>query len=524
MKEEKTSFQRAGLEHPEEENGQPAVVLSDLPEQSVTVQKTQSFPGWIQFHLTNLPSAVLVLSVIAGLAVIGTIVPQKQPFEDYVRQYGQMKANMLHALGFQDVYHTIYFNVLLGWIGVSAIWCSYLRFVRTWKLQFTPRVKIKGRTIERLRHRKVLWCKDEAGLFGSIEERLKKQGFRIHTLTHPDGTLNLYGSRGMRRMWSLVVLHFALIAILLGALLNLFLGQNGTIPIEDGETKVLSFHAGDGKPKLVRSLVKGLKPMTFTLHNEKFEITYDKLVKELNWEKMGMNPPEAYRNFESFIVHQFTSNLTVERDGRKKSKVISVNYPLSLDKLLLYQSALNRSIEVVAKVSGEEYRQMVSMNVPFEITPNGITAIPPGMGASSPFVFLIDDIKTGPWYQSGVYKGELEPQAMLRILDGSTGETQAMEVITKSQPISAPMFSIGLGEKVVSTSIFQWKRDPGLPLVYLGFITVVLGVLGTLFFRFQQVYVRAEKRKFYMALRSTGIAEDSGKFLDALTEGHEISV
>ena len=146
------------------------------------------------------------------------------------------------------------------------------------------------------------------------------------------------------------------------------------------------------------------------------------------------------------------------------------------------------------------------------------------MGASSPFVFLIDDIKTGPWYQSGVYKGELEPQAMLRILDGSTGETQAMEVITKSQPISAPMFSIGLGEKVVSTSIFQWKRDPGLPLVYLGFITVVLGVLGTLFFRFQQVYVRAEKRKFYMALRSTGIAEDSGKFLDALTEGHEISV
>jgi cytochrome c biogenesis protein len=518
----KKSFDRAGLEHPEaeEQNGSAASVpaVSDLPEQSVTpMAEDRGLFAWLYFHLTNLPSAVVVLSIIAGLSIIGTIVPQMKPAADYATQYGAGKARILIALGFHDIYHTVYFNVLLGWISVSAIVCSYLRFVRTWRLQFNPRVRIRARTIERLRHHRVVPATDAASEFSRIEGELKKRGFRTFALSHPDGALNLYASRGMRRMWALVVLHFALIMILIGALINLIFGQNGVIGIEDGQTVTLKVDAAEGKPALIQKLVGGLPPMEFTLHNEQFEITYDKLVKEIDWSKMGSNIPQAYKDFESFIVHQFTSNLTVERNGRKKSKVISVNYPLHLDKLVLYQSAFNRRIELVATIDGTEFRTEVSQGVPFEVTPDGLRAVPQGRPATTPFVFIIDDIKVGPWYQAGEYKGEIPPMAKLRVLDARSAETVQMSVITKDEPLSAPGFTLAIGDKIVSESIFQWKRDPGLPLVYLGFIFVVLGVLGTLYWRFQQAYVRVENGKLYIALRSTGIAEDAGKFLDGIT-------
>ena len=534
----KPGIDRAGLLHPEDEQTNiygPPQAIDDLPERNLAPSTMKGVGRWFYFHLTNLPTAVLVLSVIAGLSVIGTVVPQQEQFDHYVSQYGLTKARLLHRFGFVDIYHTIYFNLLLTWIGVSAVWCSYLRFMRTWKLQFQPRIRIRAATIEKLKHHRVEPGKDPEGVVSNLDTKLKSKGFRTYRLESESGSATLYAARGMRRMWALVILHFGIITILGGALIGLIFGTNGIVRLEDGEKKLITLHpsepdfavsqgvngapprggtrrevTGQGKGVVLKWLTKNIKPITLELELDHFQITYDKLIKPFPIP----NAPELFQEFESYIVHQFTSHFTISRNGRTKEKIVSVNYPLHLDKAVFYQSAYNRSIEVYAEVpGGEKFTTRVDMNVPFEVTPSGFRAVPPGTVAQSPFVMIIDEIKGGPVYEQGKIAREIPSMARFRILDRG-GSTVGLDVVSSLQPMDLPGMKLGIGEDIYSASIFQYKRDPGLPLIYIGFLMVILGVLGTLYWRFQQVYARAEGGKLYFALRSTGLVDDADKFMN----------
>lgn len=533
----KQGIDRAGLLHPEDEqsNIYQSQAISDLPERNLAPASMVGIGRWFYFHLTNLPTAVLVLSLIAGLSIIGTVVPQREPFDNYVAQYGLTKARLLHRFGFVDIYHTIYFNLLLLWIGVSAVWCSYLRFLRTWKLQFQPRIRIRAATIEKMKHHRIEKSKNPETDAETLFDKLKAKGFRTYRLESGQDTgISLYAARGMRRMWALVILHFGIITILGGALIGLIFGSNGIVRLEDGEKKLLTIHpsepdfavsqgingapprggtrrevTGDGKGKLLRWLTQKVPALTFELELDQFEITYDKLIKPFPMP----NAPQLFKDFESYIVHQFTSHFTISRNGKTREKVISVNYPLHLDKAVFYQSAYNRSIDITADMpGGQKFSTRVDMNVPFEVTPNGFRAVPPGTVATSPFVLIIDEIKGGPLYEGGKIASEIPSMARVRILD-KQGSTVGLDVVSSLQPLQLPGMTLGIGENIYSASIFQYKRDPGLPLIYIGFLMVILGVLGTLYWRFQQVYARIEGGKLHFALRSTGLVDDAEKFM-----------
>lgn len=534
----KIGIDRAGLLHPEDEqsNIYGPQAISDLPERDMAPSGMVGIGRWFYFHLTNLPTAVLVLSVIAALSVIGTVVPQREPFDNYVAQYGLTKARLLHRFGFVDIYHTIYFNLLLLWIGVSAVWCSYLRFMRTWKLQFQPRIRIRAATIGKMKHHRIEKAKDAEAEMSGLDGKLKAKGFRTYRMDQDSGAA-LYAARGMRRMWALVILHFGIITILGGALIGLIFGSNGIVRLEDGEKKLLTIHpsepdfavsqgingaaprggtrreiTGQGKGAVLRWLTKKIPSITLELELDQFQITYDKLIKPFPMP----NAPELFKEFESYIVHQFTSHFSISRSGRTREKVISVNYPLHLDKAVFYQSAYNRSIDITAEMpGGDKFSTRVDMNVPFEVTPNGFRAVPPGTVSVSPFVMIIDEIKGGKVYEGGKITREIPPMARVRILN-QAGATVGLDVVSSEQTLALPGMTLGIGENIYSASIFQYKRDPGLPLIYIGFLMVILGVLGTLYWRFQQVYSKVEGGYLHFALRSTGLVDDADKFMGEL--------
>ncbi|MCD6118680.1 cytochrome c biogenesis protein ResB [bacterium] len=542
IEEKKPVIDRAGLVHPEDErdlSAEDEVLISDLPERSFARDGARGPIAWLNHHLTSLPSAVVVLCVIAALSIIGTFVPQGESFSAYVGQYGEMKAKVLTRLGFTDIYHTIYFNLLLFWLGLSSIWCSIKRAVITWKLQFMPRIKIRASTIEKMEHSHAVNVKDEAAALDRFEQRLRKKGFRTYRLEQPGGAHNLYAARGMRRMWALVALHLGLIVVLAGALIGLIFGTNGFIRLEDGETKVLTVHPGEAdycvsvkggnshapgagmkqptgsaKPKLIRSLVRNIEPMVFTLDLDQFEITYDKLIKP----SVIAGMPEKWIKFESYIVHQFTSHFKVTRNGRSKEKIIAVNHPLTLDKLMFYQSSYSRGIELIVETSdGDTFSQVVDMNVPFEVTPEGLRSVGRFGAATSPFFFRIDEIKGGPLHEGREITGELDPMISISIFSSENGQMMGMDVIKNDHPLMLPDFSLGIGKETIGASVFQYKRDPGLPLVYLGFLILVLGTLGALFMHFQQMYLCIEGQKARLGLRSTGIADDADKLFVSVT-------
>jgi cytochrome c biogenesis protein ResB len=546
--ERKQPIDRAGLKHPEEAEVELFGVVEPGDEaaqpktgkRAEAAKGTRGFFAWLAYHFSSLVTTVVVLCIIVGFSVIGTVVPQGEPVDRYVTQYGVQKARILTLLGFTDIYHTIYFNLLLAWIGLSALWCTVERSIRTWKLQFTPRIKIRASTIEKLKHHRVISVKDGSASIDLYEAKLRKAGWRTYRLKGEDDTHNLYAARGMRRMWVLVILHIGIIVVLLGALVGLFFGTNGNVRLEDGETMLLTIHpaeadyavsqgidskptamggmkqaTGRAKPKFFQRLLKNVKPMTFTLDLDEFEITYDKLIKTPLYAEGGS---EVFKEYESFIVHQFTSRFTVTRNGRTRSKIIKVNYPLSLDKIMFYQSAFDRTIEIkVTTLSGESFTEMVGMNVPFVVTPSGIQPVMGGNTFGSPFVLVIQDVKEGPWYSGKKLMGELTPMVQMGFFDARSGQSMGTEILKKGSPLDLSSFTLELGDRIKSASIFQYKRDPGLPLIYLGFLMLFLGALGSLALKFRQVFICISGGKARLGMRSSGIVENTDKFFDVLT-------
>ena len=61
-------------------------------------------PVWAFFASVKL--ALFLLILLASTSIIGTVVQQNQPAEQYVQQYGENMANLIQVLSIDDMYNS----------------------------------------------------------------------------------------------------------------------------------------------------------------------------------------------------------------------------------------------------------------------------------------------------------------------------------------------------------------------------------------------------------------------------------
>ncbi|MCK9188014.1 cytochrome c biogenesis protein ResB [Acidithiobacillus sp.] len=72
---------------------------------------------------TSMRFAVSLLVLLAIASIIGTVLPQAQPYTDYAHQFGPFWFAVFKSLGFYDVYGTPWFLVILGVLVLSTASC-----------------------------------------------------------------------------------------------------------------------------------------------------------------------------------------------------------------------------------------------------------------------------------------------------------------------------------------------------------------------------------------------------------------
>lgn len=484
--------------------------------------------------LNSLPVAVWVMILLAFFSMLGTMIPQEhlaQPpagltlDQMYVQRFGASRAALIRGTGLSHIYFTWYYFLLLLWLCVSAVICNIVRFRRTVKMWREPG-PLRRSAFFRSNKRAVVALGAGEAQFNGLRELLQKKGYRIAEASE-EGAQCLYADRGFLSRWALVVLHVAVLVLLFGGIYGKALGVQGNVQMADGEKSELKLDIVTNKQKFIQPLLRALPPIVYELDQQKYRIDYLKQI-QLGSEILKM--PADLQDYYRYIVRDYISDLTVKRGKAEARKEVKVNHPLVIDKLVLYQSGYHQIgyLEIETgpdqKVEAEllpETRSVITTRgvavqdqegwmLPVPGTQFSKVTLLPQSQPLSDLQFEFEQVKAGDYYDDGVKAGYIGPMTIAHMYDPGSGQYMGSQLIAPDKPLQ---FTIGgqpalayMSQRVDNYSIFSYKRDPGIPMLYFGWILMIVGVAMTLYIPFSQLYLRYEQTGGRLYILGTGLA------------------
>ncbi|MGG3160162.1 cytochrome c biogenesis protein ResB [Geobacillus stearothermophilus] len=295
---------------------------------SQTYKRTFIDQIWAFFSSVKVGVALIVITLIAS--AIGTIFPQQMyippnvdPAEYYKQQYG-WAGKLYYELGFNNLYGSWWYILLIALIGVSLVICSLDRVVPLYRALKRQGVKRHPHFLERQRLFGVSHVSDLDKTMAVLKERLAARRYHV---CEEDG--HLLAEKGRFSRWGPYVNHIGLIIFLIGAMLrsvpDMYIDRVMWIP--EGETKEIPGTNG-------RYFLKSEKFIFETYEkgkdNEVFNAAIDRVGN-------GM----IAKNYQTNVVLYKRVGPVIPGAKPKLEKVkeypIRVNEPLEFDHYALYQ-------------------------------------------------------------------------------------------------------------------------------------------------------------------------------------------
>ncbi|MFC2389289.1 MAG: cytochrome c biogenesis protein ResB [Kingella oralis] len=298
---------------------------------------------WFAFF-SSMRFAVALLSVLAIASIVGTVLQQNQPKQNYVVKFGAFWTEIFEFLGLFDVYASAWFTLIMLFLVLSTGLCMwrnvppFLREMRSFRTQTT------AKSLAHMKHTALL-----PSSLGSLKTEIAAKywqvnGFQTRITSREDGSVLLSAKKGAMNKWGYIFAHAAIIVICLGGLVDsnllLKIGMLTGKIVPDTTSQYardfqaasrlsasnLSFRAnaevveGQTIESAFINADKGLllQELPFTLELKKFHIDFY---------NTGMP-----KDFASDIV------VTDKASGNRVAQTIRVNHPLTINGITIYQS------------------------------------------------------------------------------------------------------------------------------------------------------------------------------------------
>ncbi|WP_242142623.1 MULTISPECIES: cytochrome c biogenesis protein ResB [unclassified Bacillus cereus group] len=300
---------------------------------SLTQTKTIVDKIWSFFSSVKVGVWLIVITLLAS--AIGTIFPQEMyippgvtPSEYYEQEYGFL-GELYYQLGFNHLYSSWWYIILIASIGVSLVICSLDRVIPLYKALKKQGIKRHPSFLKRQRLYGTGSPKE--GELDTIQTNLKKRNYNVRV----DGE-NILAEKGRFSRWGPYVNHVGLIIFLFGAMLRVLPSMyvDESVWIRDGETKEIPGTNGE-----------------YYLKNEKFiKEVYDKENdedKKFDTAIDRIGDKMIAKNYQTNAVLYKAVGKKVAGQKPKLEKVkeakIRVNEPLKFNHFALYQYSYKES-------------------------------------------------------------------------------------------------------------------------------------------------------------------------------------
>lgn len=170
--------------------------------------------------ISSMRFAISLLALICIASVIGTVVMQRQPANNYINQFGPFWAELFGRMDLFTVYSAPWFLLILAFLVISTSLCvirntpKILRDLRDAKLSLRPA------SLQAYRHKlQADWAQAPEAAQATLTARLQADGWRPKFDVRADGTL-IAARKGAANKLGYIAAHSSIVLICLGGLLD----------------------------------------------------------------------------------------------------------------------------------------------------------------------------------------------------------------------------------------------------------------------------------------------------------------
>ena len=295
--------------------------------------------------MSSMRFAISLLSILAIASIIGTVLKQAEPYNNYIIQFGQYWFQFFETLGLYDVYHAVWFLLILTFLVASTTVCisrnapNFIKEMRS----FREHVSETSLTAFKHQHEAAITQAPDA-YAASAQAYLQAQGYKVKNLPRAEGVL-LAAKIGSGNRVGYLLAHSAIVLICIGGLLDgnlIFKAQQllGTKKIETRDipqSQVPAISRLKPSNPSFRGSVQipegGSADVVFLNVADGYlvqDLPFTVALKQFRIEHYTTGQP---KNFESDLV-------LFDANGKKiKEATIAVNHPLVHDGVAIYQAS-----------------------------------------------------------------------------------------------------------------------------------------------------------------------------------------
>jgi cytochrome c biogenesis protein len=399
-------------------------------------------------YLADLRFAISILLIISLCSVIGTVIEQDQSIEIYKLNYpithklfGFLSWETIIQLGFDHVYKTWWFITLILIFGISLLTCTFLQ-------QF-PSIKIARRcqfvrTVEPFTRLKISTVLTKQA-FTKIISKIKLGNYSLFQQKNL-----LYCYKGLTGRIAPIIVHFSMILILLGTII----GSLGGFKAQEIVPKTENFHIQN-----IFNNGKLTKIPNISGRVNDFWITY--------------TPQKT--------ISQFYSDISIlDKNGSEiKRQTSFVNSPAIYNNVYFYQTDWNL-IGLRIKYTNDQIVEYPLVNTLNNKTKVWLTWISNTENLTDGIVAIIDNLQgyCSIYDNQGKFLGNLE-------LNENLNKDLNFQLVD-----------------VLSSTGLQIKTDPGIPVIYTGFLFLMISTLIS-YITYSQIWMYQNNYQIFIGGNTT---------------------
>jgi len=402
--------------------------------------------------------ALFVLFFLASASVIGTVIPQNSPAEEYVKLYGANMARLFQILDFQDMYNSWWFVLLLVMLGLNLTICTIERLPNVWRLVVLDNLATDIDRLAGMRpNKQILTSMAPEEAAAKARASLAENGWQAKEAVRDNGIL-LFAQKGPWTRLGVYAVHSSILIIFAGAMIGSYFGYKGSVMIPETRSTDSIYAFGDQK---------------------EIKLGFEVLCKRFTLTKYPNGAPKEFR-----------SDLAILEDGKEVlTKSIVVNDPLSYKGHTFYQS------------SYQSYQKFL-----ISLTDNQ---------SKNAELFLVEPGKEIKWpleeVSFGIINRELNQTSMqyrykIWFKDGS-GAAESFWIVdgdTATVKLGDTEYAFGLKE-FFATGL-QVTKDPGVWYVYIGCAIMLLGLMVAFFLSHRRIWVFIKRETDETSVQVSGNA------------------